>query len=102
MIATSTTKSDGVESDLLEQQYNLGLLQPLTPYLTLRLGYQYVDYGSTFQDGTEVTRRTQQPLAELLYSRERLSGRVAVYKLSVEEPGAAQDFDRRSLAANLS
>ena len=102
LVATTGTTASGFQSDLLEQQYTLGLLQPLTPYLTVRLGYQYFDLQTTFQDGTTFTRSTSQPLVELLYNRDRLSGRVSLYQLSVVSSAEAENLDRRSLAANLS
>jgi len=102
LVATTSTTAGGLQSDLLEQQYSLGLLQPLTPYLTVRLGYQYFDLGTTFQDGTTFSRGTSQPLVELLYDRDRLSGRVSFYQLSINSSAEAENLDRRSLAANLS
>jgi hypothetical protein len=102
LVATTGTTTGGVQSDLLEQQYTLGLLQPLTPYLTVRLGYQYFDVGTTFQDGTTFSRGTSLPLVELLYDRDRLSGRVSFYQLSIDSSAEVEDLDRRSLAANLS
>jgi hypothetical protein len=100
-VSTGGTSSGGSRTDILEQQYTLGFLQPLTPYLSLRLGYQYYDFGSTFEDGTSFDRRTRQPLVELLYNRDRLSSRVAFYKLTADGTSAAETFDQRSLAANL-
>jgi hypothetical protein len=102
LVATTATTASGFKSDLLEQQYTLGLLQPLTPYLTVRLGYQYFDLGTTFQDGSTFNRGTSQPLVELLYDRDRLSGRVSLYQVSINSSAAAENLDRRSLAANLS
>ena len=102
LVATTATSSGGSESDLLEQQYTLGLMQPLTPYLTLRLGYQYFDLGTTFEGGTTFERRSQQPLVELLYRRDRLSGRLSFYQLSIDSSAEAESLDRRSVAANLS
>ena len=102
LVATTSTTAGGLQSDLLEQQYTLGLLQPLTPYLSVRLGYQYFGLGTTFQDGSTFTRSTSQPLVELLYDRDRLSGRVSFYQLSIDSSVEAENLDRRSLAANLS
>ncbi len=102
LVANTSTTAGAFKSDLLEQQYTLGLFQPLTPYLTVRVGYQYFDLGTTFQGGTSFTRSTSQPLVELLYNREELSARVAAYQLSVDSSAAAESLDRRSLAANLS
>jgi hypothetical protein len=39
---------------------------------------------------------------ELLYDRDRLSGRVSFYQLSISSSAEAENIDRRSLAANLS
>lgn len=102
LVATTATTAGAFESDLLEQQYTLGLLQPLTPYLTARLGYQYFDVATTFRDGTTFSRGTSQPLVELLYNRDRLSGRVSFFQLSIDSSVEAERLDRRSLAANLS
>jgi hypothetical protein len=102
LVATTSTTAGGLQSDLLEQQYTLGLLQPLTPYLSVRLGYQYFGLGTTFQEGDTFTRSTSQPLVELLYDRDRLSGRVSFYQLSINSSVEAENLDRRSLAANLS
>jgi len=102
LVATTSTTAGGLQSDLLEQQYTLGLLQPLSPYLSVRLGYQYFDLGTSFQDGSTFTRSTSQPLVELLYDRERLSGRVSFYQLSIDSSAEAENLDRRSIAANLS
>jgi len=101
-VATTATDNRGVNSDLLEQQYNLTLVQPLTPYLRLRVGYQYFDLGNSFADGTTFTRRTRRPFAELLYSRPRLSGRLTLYQFTAANTLEAENFDRRSVAGNLS
>jgi len=101
-VAVTSTDNRGLESDLLDQQYTLSLYQPLAPYLSVRVGYQYFDLGTSFADGTSFTRRASQPLVELLYNRPRLSGRLSYYDLSVDNTFEAESFDRRSLAANLS
>jgi hypothetical protein len=103
VIAGTSTDNDGLRSDILEQNYNLGLFQRLTPYVSVRFGYQYFDLATTFpEQGTDFTRRSRQPLVELLYKRQRLSGRLAVFEQKIENTLQAESFDRRSLGANLS
>jgi hypothetical protein len=102
LLAGTATSAGGFRSDLLEQQYSLGLLQPLTPYLTVRLGYQFFDLGTSFQDGTSFSRGSSQPLVEVLYNRDRLSSRVSFYQLSIDSSTPSENLDRRSLAASLS
>ena len=101
-VATTATDNRGLQSDLLEQQYTLGLVQPLTPHFSLRFGYQHFDLGTSFADGTRLSRRTRQPLVELLYNRPRVSGRMSFYQLSVDNTFEDQNFDRRSVAGNFS
>jgi len=101
-LATTATDNRGLQSDLLEQQYTLGLSQRLTPYITARLGYQLFDYTTSFEDGTDFTRRSSQPQLELLYGRSRLLGRLAFYQQTITNTQISeQDLTRRSLAANL-
>lgn len=103
VIAGTSTDNDGLRSDLLEQHYNLGLYQQLTPYVSVRFGYQYFDLATTFEEaGTDFSRRSRRPLVELLYQRRALSGRLAVFEQKIENTLRAESFDRRSLAANLS
>jgi hypothetical protein len=102
LVAGTITDDRGLKSDRLEQRYGLDLYQELTPYLGLRLGYQFFDLTTTLEEGTDFSRRTRQPLLELLYTRGRLAGRFAVFEQSIENTLRQESFDRRSLAANLS
>jgi hypothetical protein len=102
LLAGTSTDNRGLQSNLVEQQYTLGLFQRFTPYLSARFGYQYLDLATTFEEGTDFTRRSRQPLVELLYNRRRVSGRLAVFEQKIENTLQAETFDRRSLAANLS
>ena len=101
LIAGTATDNRGLQSDLLEQRYTLSLFQELTPYVTVRLGYQFHDLTTSFEEGADVSRRSRQPLAELLYRRMDLSGRLAVYQQSVDDTARGESFDRRSVAAFL-
>jgi len=102
LLAGTSTDNRGLQSDLLEQQYTLGLFQRLTPYVSVRFGYQFFDLSTRFEDGQTLTRSSRQPLVELLYSRRRLNGRLAFYEQKIENTLQAEGFDRRSLAGNLS
>lgn len=101
LLATTATDNQGLESDLLEQQYNLRLFQRFTPYLSARLSYQFLDFTSSFSEGFDVTRRTQRPLVELLYSRRHLTGRVAVYDQLIKNTLQEEDLERRSFTTYL-
>ena len=59
------------------------------------------DLTTRFDEGIDVTRRSRQPLAELLYRRTDLSGRLAVFQQSVDDTARGESFDRRSVAAFL-
>jgi hypothetical protein len=101
LVAATATDNRGIESDLLEQRYQFRLFQQLTPYLSAGFGYQFLDLTSTLAEGVDFTRRTQRPLLELRYNRNRLSGRLAVYDQLIENTSQAEDLERRSLAAYL-
>lgn len=101
LIAGTATDNQGLESDRLEQRYSLGLRQQLTPYISLRFGYQFLDINTTLDDGSDFRRRSRQPLLEMLYNRGRLSGRVAVFEQSIENTLQQEQFDRKSVNANL-
>lgn len=101
LIAGTATDNQGLTSDRLEQRYSLGLRQWLTPYVGLRVQYQFRDFATTFEDGTEFGRRSRQPLVEMLYRREGLRGRFAVFEQSIDDTFQQQSFDRQSLNANL-
>jgi hypothetical protein len=101
LVAATATDNRGIESDLLEQQYSFRLFQQFTPYVSVRFGYQFLDLTSTFAEGFDVTRRTQRPLLELLYSRRNLTGRLAIWDQLIENTLQEEDLDRRSLAAYL-
>jgi len=101
LVAATATDNVGVESDLLEQQYTFTLFQQFTPYVSARFGYSFLDLTTTFEEGDSATRRSRRPLLELLYSRDRLSGRLAVFDQIIENSQQPDDLQRRSLAANL-
>lgn len=101
LVAATASDNRGVESDQLEQRYTFGLLQDLTPYLRARFGYQFQDFSTTFAEGVDSTRRIRRPILELLYSREQLSGRIAIFDQLIENSPQQEDLERRSLAASV-
>ena len=93
----------GLQSDLLEQQYTLGLFQPLTPYLTrpLRL--------PVLRPRDHVRGRDQlhpphppAPGGAALQPASGCRGGSRSTSSPSTTPLEAENFDRRSLAANLS
>ncbi len=101
VVSGTTTDSDGVESDFMEQQFNINLFQRFTPYISLRFGFDYFDF-TTDTETAEIARRSRQPMMVLLYSRDRVSGRLALYDRIADGSREVDRFEQRSLAANLS
>lgn len=98
----TNTENRGEESESLEQQYNLGLHQRLSPYLGLFFRFQYYDFGSDFEDGSELSRRNREPSLDLVYARSRLSARLSLSQRTSDGPTPSEDFESDSLLATLS
>jgi hypothetical protein len=101
LLSAGPTDIDGVETELVEQQASLGLRQQLTGYLTLRLGYRYFDFTSETA-GSDFTRRTIEPRAELIYSHPTVFGSVSVSDRAIRGTDGADELDVESLTGNLS
>lgn len=101
-VTSTSTDSAGEESRALEQQYTLNLYQPLTPYVSVLFGFQYYDFGSDFEDGTELMRRNREPTLDFVYGRNRLSARFSLRQRASDSSVATENFESRSLAASLS
>lgn len=99
-LATGATDRDSVETDTLDQQYNLNLLQPLTEYLKLRMGYRLFDFTSDTA-GTEIGRRTSEPQVELTYSHPRVFGSLTYLDRSTSGLAGGGDFDTESLLGHV-
>ncbi|MDX1385546.1 MAG: hypothetical protein R3190_17975, partial [Thermoanaerobaculia bacterium] len=102
LLFQTATDNDGIESDLLEQRLNLDLSQRLTPYISLRFGYQYFDFSSESEVLDDFSRRSRRPRLEMLYSRRRFSALVATYQSRIDSNSGAETFETDSLLANLS
>lgn len=101
-LSATATDNRGLESDLLERRFSLGLLQELTPFVRIRVGYQFLDLRTNFDEGERFSRGTRQPQVELLYDRTSLSARLLYSEQTIENTPLAPSFDRRAFAANLS
>lgn len=100
LIAGTSTDAQGFSSERLDQQYSVELLQPLTPFLRLRVAYDFFDLTTSFDDGLSVGRRSRRPQLELSYDRPGLSGRFTILDQAIDTVGPGADsFDRRSLHA---
>ena len=71
----STDRGDE-EEDVLAQTYNFRLIQPLTPWLRLFVGYQSSDFDVVPSDGEEFDRRSSEPTFELDYIRNTFHARL--------------------------
>jgi hypothetical protein len=101
-VTATSTDSDGAETDFLEEQYNLRVSQRFTPYLRAAFGYQQFDFNSEPDAGAEFERSNREPRLDILYTRERLSATLSYLDRSNEGSQASDNFDARSLSANVS
>jgi len=95
----STTDNRGLESDNLEQKYNVDLFQRVSPYLSLRFGYSYYDFNTQFQAGTDFSRFSQIPRFDILYQRPKFTANLS---WTQQDTGSTvSDFESNSLRASL-
>lgn len=101
-VTSTSTDNRGEDSRSLEQQYNLGLYQRFTPYVGLLFGFQYYDFGTDFDDGTELVRRNREPVLDLIYGKNRLSARFSLRQRTAEGSVPSENFESQSLLASVS
>ena len=99
-VAFGATDVDGLETELVDQQYAFSLFQRLTPYLSLRLGASALEL-ETRLDALELNRRSREPRLELLYNRERLSAALVALDRTTEGTLAADEFEVESYLGYL-
>ena len=101
-LLSGTTEYNIGETDVTDQRFNLNLSQSLSPWLKLRLSYQYTKLATGDDQGREIVRRLQDPGIELLYNRPRLSAWLSLRDGSTSGTFETSNMDRRALAGNLS
>jgi len=93
----------GTDSDLTDEQASFSLFQTLTPYVHLRLGYSHLEYHTQGMDSeSSFSRRFREPRLELLYNRDRLTGRLELRERTADGTFSANNFESSSLLANIS
>ncbi len=102
LVSTSNTDTGSVETDTVDQQYNLSLFQRFTPYLALRLGAQYLDLGTRVAGDGELFRRSREPNLSLFYNRGDLSGRFQLLDRVADGSDDVDQFEVRSYLGALS
>ncbi len=100
----TTLDNNGVGQDQTEQRYNFSLSQPVSPFLTLFLGYSQLSLDTASESAGDLLRDTREPRFEIRDHRPRLSGFVGVSRrsASTELPTRTDAFDVDSLRANVS
>ena len=73
VVSATATDNQGLESTLVNQQYNFSLFQRLTPYVRLRFGYSFLDLATSFEQGTDFSRRSTRPMRWIIWRRVRLA-----------------------------
>ncbi len=102
LLSTSATDTGSVETDTVDQQYHLSLYQRFTPYLSLRLGAQYLDLGTRVAGDGELFQRSREPNLSLLYNRADLSARLQLFDRVADGSNDADQFEVRSYLGALS
>jgi len=99
----TTVSNNGVGQDQLQQRYYFSLTQPVSPYLTMFLGYSQYSLDLTTDLSGDFMRDSREPRIELRYNRPRLTGFVGVARRTAknELPSRSEEFDLDSLTANL-
>jgi len=100
LVASGTTDVDGSESDILDQQANLLLRQVLTDYISLRVGYRYLDFSSQTAAG-DFGRRSEEPRVELIYTRPELFGSLAFQDRTSTDLATGDGLQVESLIGQL-
>ena len=95
-----STDDQGVETDRLQQNYNVSAFQNFTPYLSGRLSANYVNWDQRIEDFSTELRRFQ-PSFDLGYTRDRLTAKLTYLANISSGSFASQDFRADTLLANV-
>lgn len=90
--------NNGSDTEQLDQKYNFNLEQVITPFLTLRFGYNFAEF-ETQSDTVDFRREIQEPRFELSYRRPYFDSRIAFQERSTR--GTVEDLDLSSLSGHL-
>lgn len=101
-IFRSETDRNDLTTESTQQQATFDVYQGFTPFLSVRLGYQYFNVNTAIFDGTELDRTSRQPRLELVYNRSNLTARLSAQRNEIEGSSAQDSFETRSLLANVS
>jgi hypothetical protein len=101
---TAGSSDDGEESEsVLTQDYNLRLVQPLTPWLGLHVSYQATDFDTEGgAAGTGFERDSREPAFELVYGRDTLNARLGARDRRTRGTTEAEVLDAAARYAHLS
>ena len=99
-IFTTDTDNDGTETDLKDEQFTFQLFQNLTPYVSLRLGYQAVEFESE-SNLVSFERSSREPAVDLSYSRTNVSGRLTYLRRKTEGTSPNDNFELESILASM-
>ena len=101
MVTGGANDIDGAETDVLDQRYQITLIQPISPYLGFTLNYLYQDLETRPKPGPDFERRTAQPGIDLYYKRKRFSSRMAYRERRTRGTSPADRLDATSFLASL-
>ena len=91
------SNSAGTSSQNLDQQYRLGLRQVLTPYLSIALQGNYTELSTRLDPDQKLTRRSQQPQLNLLYSRRNITARIGANYRRVDGTSPTDQFEAKGI-----
>ena len=96
------TERNGEEDDVLSQIYSFRLMQPLTPWLKLFVGYQSSAFDVVPSDGEEFDRRSSEPTFDLSYVRNRFNAQFGYQDRRNRGTSEAEHLDAASRYAQFS
>lgn len=101
LVTGGTNEIDNEETDVLDQRYQITLVQPLTPYLGFNLNYIYRGLETSPENGVDFERRTSQPGIDLFYQRRRFSSRFTYRERRTRGTSPADRLDATSFLASV-
>jgi hypothetical protein len=100
-VSGGTNEVDSEETDVLDQRYQVTLVQPLTLHLGLNLNFLYRDLKTSPDTGLDFERRTAQPGVDLYFQRNRFSSRLSYRERRTRGTSLADQLDATSFLASM-
>jgi len=101
-VSGGSGETDSLENDVLDQSYNISLIQPLAPALRFTLAYRYNSFRLTPEGFDTIKRDSSEPWIELVYRRSTFSTRLSFQKLRNRGTNPTDNLDVKAFIAQAS